>query len=86
MSPDPRIALAVAAHSDPALDGVMPAIGPCGLCGVPGLPQRHRVIDAVAGMLEAGECPEDIAEDYGLTVEAVGVVREWMGRWPGAWQ
>lgn len=43
------------------------ALGPtsqCGICGVPGQPQRHRMVDAVVERALAGEDPEDIACDY----------------------
>jgi hypothetical protein len=80
-----KLATAVAAHADPALDaypGFGPA-SPCGFCGV--LPQRHRVVDAIAGMLAGGEDPEVVAEDYGVSMEAVEAVHGWAARWPGAW-
>ena len=83
-----RLGLAVAAHADPALDG-WPQFGPvspCGLCGVPGLPQRHRVVDGIAGMLAAGESPEVTGDEHGVPPEAVLVVRDWAKRWPGAWR
>lgn len=83
-----RLALAMAAHADPALDE-WPQLGPtspCGLCGS-GLPQRHRIVDAIAEHLEAGEDPEDIADEFGFfPPEAVVTVREWAARWPGAWR
>lgn len=79
------LAFAVAAHADPALGAFFPPIGPCGICGVPGMPQRHRVVDAIAGGLEAGEGDEDVAVDYGLPMAAMEAVRAWMARWPGAW-
>jgi hypothetical protein len=88
MTPGPLPdALAAAAHADPALDA-FPGLGPvspCGLCGS-GLPQRHRVVDAMAGRLEAGECPEDLAEEFGVSRGAVHAVALWMVRWPGAWR
>ena len=82
-----RLALAVAAHADPALDAFF-ARGsvPCGLCGIPGLPQRHRVVDAIAGRLAAGEDSQDVAADYLVSVDAVRAVEAWAARWPGAWQ
>jgi hypothetical protein len=80
-----RLALAMAAHADPALPGQ--GLGPmsaCLLCGS-GLPQRHRIVDAIAGHLEAGEFPEEIADELSVPAAAVVSVREWMRRWPGAW-
>jgi hypothetical protein len=81
-----RLAAVVRAHADPALNAHFPPVGPCGICGVPGLPQRHRVVDAIAGRLAAGENPGGVAEDYGVTPEAIEAVRAWMERWPGAWR
>lgn len=80
-----KLATVLEGHADPALDEYFPRIGPCGLCGVPGLDQRHRVIDAIAGRLAAGEGLEEAADDYGLTVEAVQCVEAWAQQWPGAW-
>jgi len=84
-----RDALAVAAHTDPVLN--YPSLGPvsgCGLCGVPGLPQRHRMVDAIAALIEAGPAAsdEEVAVEFGVTVQAAGAVRVWMSMWPGAWQ
>ena len=81
-----RLALAVAAHADPALDAFFPLLCSCGVCGVPGLPQRHRVVDSIAEQLAAGEITEEISAELDVTFEAIGAVREWMQRWPGAWQ
>ena len=80
-----RLARAAAAHADPALDPWFKMRNPCGLCGS-GLPQRHRVVDAIAGMLEAGECDTDVAEDMGVSLDAVMAVTAWQQRWPGAWK
>jgi hypothetical protein len=80
-----RLATALAAHADPALDEHFPHHGPCQICGIPGLGARHRVLDAMAGMLAAGEDPEVVAEEFGRTPEAVQAVQEWAKRWPGAW-
>lgn len=83
-----RLATLTAAHADPALDA-FPELGPvsqCGLCGTPGLPQRHRIVDAIAGRLEAGEGPGALAEDYRLPAAALRAVLTWMAKWPGAWQ
>jgi uncharacterized protein (DUF433 family) len=75
----------VVAHSDPALDAYFPRLGPCGLCGTPDLDQRHRVVDAIAGRLAAGEDPVEVAADYGLALDAVEAVLAWLARWPEAW-
>lgn len=80
-----RDALAIAAHADPVLDEVRLDRGPCLLCGVKGLGARHRDIDAIAGSLAAGDDPETCAEEYGVSLEAVGVVQAWAEKWPGAW-
>ena len=80
-----KLALVLAAHADPALDAFFAPHGPCLLCGTPGLGARHRVIDAIAGMLEAGEDPDEVAEDYAVSLDAVQAVSAWSSRWPGAW-
>lgn len=49
-----------------------PYRGPCGLCGDPDA--RHRILDAVAELVRAGDDPAGVAEDYGLTVEAVEAI------------
>lgn len=74
----------LAAHADPALDAFFPRLGPCGICGVAGLDQRHRVVDAIAGRLAAGEDPGEVAADYGLSLDAVQAVAAWSARWPEA--
>jgi len=76
----------VAAHADPRLDRWFPAVGPCGICGTPGLDQRHRVVDAIAGRIAAGEGETDVADDYRLPLEAVLTVMAWAADWPGVWQ
>jgi hypothetical protein len=78
-----RLAAAVQAHADPALDA-FPELGPvtpCAFCTH--LPQRHRVVDAVAGRLPAGEDPGVIADDCGVPVDAVRAVSAWAAKWPG---
>jgi hypothetical protein len=75
----------LAAHTDPALDRWFAMRNPCALCGS-GLPQRHRMVNAIAGALEAGECEGDVAEQLCVPVEAVMAVMAWAGRWPGAWR
>lgn len=80
-----QLAFKVRAYADPLLDAVALPASPCGICGVPGLPQRHRVIDAIAGQLEAGEIWEEISGEMDVTMQAIDAVRAWMKRWPGAW-
>jgi len=80
-----KLAFAVRAHADPALDEHWPHHGPCLICGVEGLGARHRRIDAVAGHLAAGEEPETVTDELDVAPEAVAVVAAWMERWPGAW-
>lgn len=80
-----RAAYVLAAQSDPALDAHFPMRNPCGLCGS-GLPQRHRMVEAVASALENGEDKETVTADLGLEQGAVRAVRKWMRRWPGAWR
>lgn len=74
----------LAAHSDTALDEWFPLRNPCGVCGW--LPQRHRVVDAIAGRLAAGEDLDEVADDHGLSVAAVEAVTEWAAKWPDAWK
>jgi hypothetical protein len=80
-----KLALVLAAHSDPALDEFFPYSGPCQMCSTPGLGARHRVIDAIAGRIAAGEDPAGVAADYGVPAEAADVLTAWSLRWPGAW-
>lgn len=55
-----------------ALDAYFPRRGPCAFCGGPDA--RHRVWDAIRERRAAGESVEDLARDYGVPVEAVGLV------------
>ena len=80
------LALILAAHADPSLNEHFPQRNQCLVCGVPGLPQRHRMVNAVAGHLSAGEDAETIAGELDLTAAAVLAVGEWAERWPGAWR
>lgn len=58
------------------VDEHMPPQGPCLLCG--GSDARHRVLDAVADRVHAGDSAREIADDYGLPVRFVGrIAREW---------
>jgi hypothetical protein len=72
---------AIAAALDPMLDGWFKTRSQCGVCGVPGLPSRHRVVEAIADLLAAGEDEQVIAEEYGVPYEAVTVVGEWAKKW-----
>jgi hypothetical protein len=55
-----------------------PPLGQCLICGVPGVDQRHRVLDAILDMVAGGETVEDVAEEMGRSVEAVAAaVRFW---------
>jgi len=56
-----------------------PKIGPCLVCGQPGVDQRHRVLDAVAGSLAAGDDPATASEEFGIPVDVVEAVgRVWV--------
>jgi len=44
-------------------------LGPCAFCGHPDA--GHRVWDAIAERLEAGEPEHEVADDYGLTIPEV---------------
>lgn len=63
--------------ADP-VDRWYPRLGPCGICNVPGVDQRHRVIEAIADAVGAGDGDEDVAADYGVPVEAVAACVEWV--------
>jgi hypothetical protein len=80
-----KLALALAAHADPALDAFFPMLNPCALCGS-GLPQRHRMVNAIAGALQAGETAQDIMAELEVSLDAVMAVTAWAQRWPGAWR
>lgn len=41
-----------------------PKLGPCLMCGVPGVDQRHRIIDAIAERVATGDDERDVADDY----------------------
>jgi uncharacterized protein (DUF433 family) len=68
--------------SDP-VDRWYPRLGPCGICGVPGVDQRHRVIEGIADRVAGGEGEEDVAADYGVPVEAVAACVDWVRDHPG---
>lgn len=71
-SKDWRVAVKEAARAEmPLLDDYFPRLGQCGVCGVPGVDQRHRIIDAIREQLLAGEEFEVLAEEFGVTADAV---------------
>lgn len=53
------------------LDEHFPNSDQCGLCGDTDLGQRHRVIDAIAGQIRAGEHPDVVADDYGADLYGI---------------
>lgn len=61
-----------------SVDRWFPRRGPCLVCQVPGADQRHRVIEAIADAVEAGDGEEDVARDYGVPVEAVRACVDWV--------
>ena len=64
-------------RTDP-VDAWFPPRGPCLVCAVPGVDQRHRVIEAIADAVKADPgSDEDIAQDYGVPVEAVTACAQW---------
>lgn len=46
-----------------------PPAGPCAFCGLPD--KRHRLLEAVAENVRAGDSIEAVAEDYVVSREAV---------------
>jgi hypothetical protein len=59
----------------PWVDATMPPHGPCAFCGGPDA--RHRVLDAIASRIAAGESARSVADDYGYPIRFVGrVARE----------
>jgi hypothetical protein len=71
----------MAETADP-VDRWFPARGQCQVCSVPGVDQRHRVIEAIADMVKAGDGEEDVAADYGVPVEAVRACVRWVAEHP----
>lgn len=47
-----------------------PPAGPCAFCGLPD--RRHRLLEAVAENLRAGDDPAAVADEYDVSAEAVG--------------
>ena len=59
------------------LDEHLPLLGPCRLCCAGNLDQSHRLIDALAGRVRAGDDPAETGGDYGLGVEVVKACVWW---------
>lgn len=55
----------------PDVDAYFPKRGPCLICGVPGMDQRHRVVDAITERVFAGDPVEMLAADYDISERAV---------------
>jgi len=53
---------------------VGPYRGKCGICGGPDA--RHRVADAIAEQVRAGDSPESVADDFGVEVASVRFLAE----------
>lgn len=66
------------------LDRYFPKQGPCAFCADGDGPDevscsmdaRHRIIDAIRQRVALGEPRERVAEDYGVTLDAVRVACE----------
>lgn len=54
----------------PWVDDHLPYVGHCGTCGSPD--SRHRVLDAIASRLAAGENARSVADDYGYPTRFIG--------------
>ena len=65
-----RIAQNLADQIDEHLKAAGPA-SPCAFCGDHPLGQRHRVIDAIAEQVRAGDPPDEVADDYGTDLYGV---------------
>lgn len=53
----------------PELDAYFPPLGKCQVCGMGDA--RHRTVDAVASRVRAGDPVDEVAEDFGVPIEAV---------------
>ena len=76
--PGARVGGAGVAPPSPAppccLDALGPYRGPCGICGGPDA--RHRLADAIADRLRAGESAEAVALDYEVQAGVVCAISE----------
>ena len=64
------------------IDQWFPKRGQCRICEVPGIDQRHRVIEAIADAVRAEDSEEDVARDYEVPVEAVRACVRWAEEHP----
>jgi len=71
-----------AAQQPDPIDQWFPRRGQCQICGTPGADQRHRVIEAIAGAVSAGDGEQDVAADYGVPAEAVRECLRWVREHP----
>lgn len=60
------------------VETAMPWRGPCGLCGGPDA--RHRILDAIADAVRAGEPAAGVADTYELPLAVVCFIAD---RWQG---
>lgn len=57
-----------------AISQYLPYRGPCAFCG--GSDARHRILDAIQDLINAGEANQEIAEDLGLEIELINLVAQ----------
>lgn len=63
------------------MDEFAPMRGPCLVCES-GADQRHRILDAVADRVRAGDSAVEVAQDYGWPERFVQrIADEWQDDW-----
>ncbi|MBO0731524.1 MAG: hypothetical protein J2P57_19860 [Acidimicrobiaceae bacterium] len=63
------------------VDDWLPQLGPCRVCES-GADQRHRILDAIADRVRAGDSAYDVGIDYRLPEAYVQrVADEWQENW-----
>jgi len=77
----PEVVEKVSTQPDP-IGQWFPCLGPCLICSTPGADQHHRVIEAIASAVNAGDGEEDVAADYNVPVEAVRACLVWVREHP----
>ena len=65
----------------PILDRLFPPRGPCAFCGDEIVGARHRVIDAIAERVHAGDPIEEVASEYPGDWEAALVACAFVEGW-----